>query len=84
MQSVAQYLHFSLLLILLGLGKLALLDGSVGNGIVALQSRKSIRQSLMLSLVNLHFVLLLVDSALKSDAEKSSVISELNSDGSLT
>ena len=84
MQTVAQYLHFSFLFILFRLGKLALLDGSVGNGIVALQSRKCIRQGLMLSLVNLHFVLLLVDGALKSDAEKSSVISELNSDKSLT
>lgn len=67
-QSVAQYLHFSLLFILFGLGKLTLFDGSVGYGIVALQSRKSIRQGFMLSLVNLHFVLLLVDGALKSEA----------------
>ena len=68
MQSVAQYLHFSLLFILFGLGKLTLFDGSVGYGIVALQSRKSIRQGFMLSLVNLHFVLLLVDGALKSES----------------
>ena len=84
MQTVTLYLHFSLLFVLFGLSKLTLFDGSVGYGIVALQSRKSIRQGLMLSLVNLHFVLLLVDGALKSEAEKSLVISEQESYGWVT